>query len=126
MLVVRSDTHHRHHALELDSAQLIPSWESPERADHVDRAVDAAGGHEVIEPQPVPDGVLAEVHDPDYVDFLATAWDRWVDAGHDAPAAMAIGWPARRFRHVRPERVEAQLGYYSFAADCSIGFIYLR
>lgn len=33
---------------------------------------------------------------------------------------MAFGWPARRFRDVRPEHLEAQLGYYSFAADCSI------
>jgi acetoin utilization deacetylase AcuC-like enzyme len=33
---------------------------------------------------------------------------------------MAFGWPARRFRDLRPATLEAQLGYYSFAADCSI------
>jgi len=31
-----------------------------------------------------------------------------------------VGWPARRFRDVRPTHLEAQLGYYSFAADSSI------
>jgi acetoin utilization deacetylase AcuC-like enzyme len=34
---------------------------------------------------------------------------------------MAFGWPARRMGQRRPTAVEAQLGYYSFAADCSIG-----
>ena len=61
-----------------------------------------------------------EVHDPDYVRFLAEAWHRWQAEGHRAAGAMAFGWPARRFRDVRPATLEAQLGYYSFAADCSI------
>ena len=119
MLVVRSDTHRAHHCLELDGARLIPSWESPERADHVDAAVDAST-HTVGAPGDFPAATADTVHDPAYVAFLQTAWDRWVDEGHDAPSAMAFGWPARRFRDVRPELLEAQLGYYSFAADCSI------
>ncbi|MEM9202215.1 MAG: histone deacetylase family protein [Actinomycetota bacterium] len=120
MLVVRSDTHQAHHCLELDGTRLISSWESPDRADHVDRAVDAAGRHHVIQPDAFPRNVVDRVHDPDYVDFLRSAWPRWVSEGNDAPAAMAFGWPARRFRDVRPVHLEAQLGYYSFAADCSI------
>ena len=120
MLVVRSDTHHRHHCLELDGTRLIPSWESPDRADHVDRALDATGRHRIVDPQPLPHGLVDTVHDPDYVAFLGSAWARWVAEGHDTPGAMAFGWPARRFRDVRPMHLEAQLGYYSFAADCSI------
>ena len=120
MLVVRSDIHHHHHCLELDAGRLIASWESPDRAVHVDRALDDAQHHRFVEPDPLPLGLVEEVHDPDYVTFLRTAWRRWVDAGHDTPAAMAFGWPARRFRDVRPNQLEAQLGYYSFAADCSI------
>jgi acetoin utilization deacetylase AcuC-like enzyme len=33
---------------------------------------------------------------------------------------MAFAWPVRRLTGGRPEGIEAQLGWYSFAADCSI------
>ena len=120
MLVIRSDVHTAHHCLELDGAELIDSWESPARAEHVDAAVDAAVGLEVIGPDGFDRAAAEAVHDPDYVAFLSTAWDRWTDEGNTTPAAMAFGWPARRFRDIRPHNLEAQLGYYSFAADCSI------
>lgn len=119
MLIVRSDLHRDHHCLELDGSRLISSWETPARAEYVDAALNE-GDHEVVAPDRLERSVVAEVHDSDYLDFLRTAWDRWVALGHEAPAAMAFGWPARRFRDVRPESFEALLGYYSFAADCSI------
>ncbi|MEM9467947.1 MAG: histone deacetylase family protein [Actinomycetota bacterium] len=120
MLVVRSDAHRVHHGLELDGGRLVPSWESPDRADHVDRAIDATTQHRIARPAPLPAGLLDEVHDPEYVSFLAHAWDRWAAAGRDTEAAMGFGWPARRSRAVRPEHLDGQFGYHSFAADCSI------
>lgn len=120
MIVVRSETHRRHHSIELDGATIVPSWESPDRAEHIDRALDDEGGHETIGPDAFDAELVNEVHDPDYVRFLAGAWARWQAGGHTAAGAMAFGWPARRFRDVRPATLEAQLGYYSFAADCSI------
>ena len=120
MIVVRSETHRRHHSLELDGATIVPSWESPDRAEHVDRALDEDAAHEMIGPEAFDAQLANEVHDPDYVRFLAEAWHRWQAEGHRAAGAMAFGWPARRFRDVRPATLEAQLGYYSFAADCSI------
>ncbi|NDH11352.1 MAG: histone deacetylase family protein [Actinobacteria bacterium] len=120
MIVVRSEIHHRHHSLELDGATIVPSWEAPDRAEHVDRALDEQGTHETIGPDAFDAGLVDEVHDPDYVRFLTDAWARWQAEGHEAAGAMAFGWPARRFRDVRPATLEAQLGYYSFAADCSI------
>ena len=121
MLVVRADTHHAHHCPELDGGTLIQSWESPARAVHVDEAIDTNDRFAVIGPEPLDLDTVRRVHDPGYIDFLATAWTRWVEAGHTAPGAMAFGWPARRFRDTLPRHIEAQLGYYSFAADCSIG-----
>ncbi len=120
MLVIRSDVHTAHHCLELDGAALIDSWESPARAEHVDAAVDATPGFDLSPPDSFDRAAVEAVHDPGYVEFLSTAWLRWTAAGNTAPAAMAFGWPARRFRDVRPRHLEAQLGYYSFAADCSI------
>ncbi len=120
MLVVRSDAHRQHHCLELDGTQLIPSWESPARAEHVDTALDAIDGFSFVAPADFDRALADSVHDSEYVSFLESAWDEWQRLGHTAPAAMAIGWPARRFRDVKPRHLEAQLGYYSFAADCSI------
>jgi acetoin utilization deacetylase AcuC-like enzyme len=121
VLVIRSDVHAAHHCLELDGAELIQSWESPARAEHVDVAISAAENFVLEEPDPFDRSAAEAVHHPEYVDFLSTAWRRWTAEGHRAPSAMAFGWPARRFRDVRPRNLEAQLGYYSFAADCSIG-----
>ncbi len=122
MHIFRSVSHRDHHVLELDGGRLVDSWESPDRADIVDAACDAAGfASTTVETRLVFDRALAEqVHDPDYVAFLEGAHRRWVDEGNDTPCAMAFGWPARRFRDVVPKTLEAQLGYYSFAADCSI------
>ena len=107
MLVIRSAVHAAHHCLELDGATLIDSWESPERAEHVDAAIDAADGFEVIGPDGFDRAAAEAVHDPGYVAFLSSAWDRWTEEGNTAPAAMAFGWPARRFRDVRPRNLEA-------------------
>lgn len=126
MKVVRSDRHRAHHALELDGGRIIDSWESPVRADVISAALDmataaAAGPRFVdIEPEPFDRAVAERVHSADYVEFLATAWDRWVDAGYESPAAMGFAWPGRRMSGRRPVDLEGQLGYHSFAADCSI------
>ncbi len=122
MLIVRCDSHRGHHCLELDGGRLIPSWEGPDRAEHVDAAIDALDGAlgPTSHPGPFDRDLVERAHDPAYIDFLSTAWNRWVAAGHEAPAAMTNGWPARRFRPVRPVHIDALLGFHSFAADCSI------
>ncbi len=55
-----------------------------------------------------------------YVEFLEGAWERWEASPYDAPAAMGIAWPGRRLGRQRPDDLLGQLGYHSFAADCSI------
>ena len=120
MLIVSSDDHRRHHCLELDGGVLIPSWEGPDRAESIDTALASAGFDSPVEPLPFDEQLVERVHDPEYIEFLSTAWPRWQAAGNEAAAAMAFGWPGRRFRPIRPRDLNAQLGFYSFAADCSI------
>ncbi len=123
MDIFRSVDHRAHHVLELDGGRLVDSWEGPDRADIVDQACDDAGftATEVETSSSFDRELAVRVHDPGYVAFLESAHRRWVDQGHTEPCAMAFGWPARRFRDVLPQTLEAQIGYYSFAADCSIG-----
>ncbi len=119
MLVVRSDTHRQHHSLELVRGELIPSFDSPERADLIAVAL-AGAGHEMIEPDPIDLDLVRQVHDSEYVDFLATAWDRWLQRDNPPPAAMGFTWPTRGMKPRRPDDLMGLLGYHSFAADCSI------
>ena len=119
MLIIASDAHRGHSALELDDGVMAPSVESPRRADLIATALRDAG-HEFAAPDAVDLDLLRRVHDPDYVEFLATAWERWVAEGKSAPAAMALMWPTRGFRVQRPDDIVGLLGHHSFTADTSI------
>lgn len=120
MRIYATTAHHGHHSLELDQGELIQSWESPARADIVDAELAARGFADVRQPGDLDRALIEHVHASAYVDFLQTAHQRWVVDGNAGSCAMSNGWPARRMRHIRPEGIVAQLGYYSFAADCSI------
>ncbi|MBT8240142.1 MAG: histone deacetylase family protein, partial [Acidimicrobiia bacterium] len=119
MLVVRSDRHREHHSLELARGELFPSLDSPDRAELIDAAL-AAAGHDFVEPDSLDHELVRQVHDADYIDFLATAWERWIQREDPAPAAMGFIWPPRGTTPARPDNLLGQLGYHSFAADCSI------
>ncbi len=122
MLIVSSDAHRAHHAVELDTGELIPSWEHPGRADAVSAAVAGADLGTMVGPDPLDRSLVDRVHDPVYVEFLETAHERWVAEGHRAPGAMGFAWPARGAASPdrRPDDLLGQLGWHSFAADCSI------
>jgi acetoin utilization deacetylase AcuC-like enzyme len=117
--VVASDAHRAHHGLELNDGALALSAEGPERADLIATVLRAAG-HDFCQPDGVGVELLGRIHTPEYIDFLSTAWDRWVERGERGKAAMGFTWPTRAMRATRPDDLIGQLGYHSFAADCSI------
>lgn len=98
---------------------MRPSVESPDRADLIATALHHAG-HEFVEPTDLDPDLLRRVHDAGYVDFLETAWDRWVGEAKTAPAAMGFVWPTRGFASRPPDDIVGLLGYHSFTADTSI------
>lgn len=79
-----------------------------------------AGGHRFAGPDTLDHALLSRVHTPEYLQFLSTAWDRWHQRGHSDGPAMAFAWPGRNVVPLRPDDLVGQLGYHSFAADCSI------
>ena len=97
MIVVRSETHRRHHSLELDLSNDRALVGGPGPAEHVDRALDEQGTHKTIGPDAFGAELVDEVHDPEYVRFLAGAWTRW-QAGAIRQRGLAFGWPARGSR----------------------------
>jgi acetoin utilization deacetylase AcuC-like enzyme len=59
----------------------IPGDEEPERGDALRAAVVGAGA-DVREPDGADASLLASVHDPEFLEFLEHAHERWVAAGH--------------------------------------------
>ncbi len=120
MLFVASDRHVDHRMLEVHNGEVIDSFDGPERAAIIETALRARGDHDIIDPDELDTDLLGRVHDADYLELLATAWDRWVADGHEAPAAMSFAWPARSAVARRPADLVGQLGWHSFGSDCSL------
>ncbi len=59
------------------------------------------------------------VHCADYVDFLRSAHSEWLAAGRSGDA-IGYTWPVVRRRALRLDRIDAQLGRYSFDAATPI------
>ena len=114
-----SDVHRQHHGLELDDGALVRSYEGPDRADLIANALTAAG-HELSPPGPLDLELVGRVHAGEYIEFLQSAWTRWAERIDHGPAAMGFTWPTRGLHAVRPDDLIGQLGFHSFAADCSI------
>jgi acetoin utilization deacetylase AcuC-like enzyme len=62
---------------------------------------------------------VRKVHDADFVDFLAAAWDAW-QAEHGDIDALPLNWLAPGMRRKVPDHIDGKLGYYSFDAGTPI------
>jgi acetoin utilization deacetylase AcuC-like enzyme len=73
-----------------------------------------AAGHEIVPPDPLAPGDLESVHDRDFLEFLATAWERWQasgyphDPGQDRVVPYAFPLPA--LTPGRPARIPVSVG----------------
>ena len=57
---------------------------------------------------------------PEFLDFLASAWDEWTATGRDYDALPLDVAGPRASGRCGPERIDGQLGYYSFDAGTPI------
>ena len=78
MPVVWSDRCLLHEPLEeIWVGVATPAAETPARATAIREALEAG----FVEAEPHPDEALLEVHDPELIGYLASAWDEWNEAG---------------------------------------------
>lgn len=119
-----NDRHARHAGRqEMFRGRLVDCFEVPQRAELVLQAVQARGLGTVCTAPDIDDALLARVHTPAYLRFLAHAWDDWValdpaNAQHDALPAY---WPAPGMRRdIEPLHPVARLGFYGFDAGSPI------
>lgn len=93
--------------------------EQPERADRLLRGL-AAGNHALVAPTAFGQGPRARVHSPDYLGFLAGAWDEW-SALPDAGAEMIANMHPVRNAATYPAHIIGKLGWHTVDTACPIG-----
>ena len=95
----------------------MPYLETPDRMDKILTALGNTDWADITEPANFGLDPILAVHDPGYINFLATAWDEWI-TGHAAPDPLpdnSVLLPAtfalRRRPHT-PVSVLGRAGYY--------------
>ena len=102
---------------EMFRGQMVPCFELAARVDHVLSELTGRKLGPVRSPAAVDDAVLAQVHTPDYLAFLRTAWDDWVgmDPANAQRDALPSVWPNHGLRRDRmPDNFAARMGIYAF------------
>ncbi|GHH18887.1 acetylpolyamine amidohydrolase [Sphingomonas glacialis] len=98
-------------ARELHNGGFTAYAETPSRAR---RIAEAIGGAEA--PRDHGMAAIAAVHTPDYLAFLREAPARWAAAGRPGDA-MGYVWPIVGRRALKLDRIDGQIGRYSFDAS---------
>jgi acetoin utilization deacetylase AcuC-like enzyme len=120
MITYYNPLHARHHGkVEMFRGALVPCFEVPARVDHVLAELQRRSLGILQPPLAFDDALLARIHSPRYLRFLATAWDQWValDAANASKDILPSVWPTRTFRtDIEPDNFAARMGLYSFDA----------
>jgi acetoin utilization deacetylase AcuC-like enzyme len=98
-------------ARELHNGGFTAYAETPARAETILRAI---GGAET--PEDRGDAAIRAVHTDDYLDFLQNGPARWAAAGRPGDA-MGYVWPVVGRRSLKLDRIDGQIGRYSFDAS---------
>jgi acetoin utilization deacetylase AcuC-like enzyme len=93
--------------------------EQPERADRLLAGL-AAGRHSVVAAEAHGPGARARVHSPDYLAFMAEAWDAWTALGDVGPEMIANVHPVRTGA-TYPTHIVGRLGWHTHDTACPIG-----
>ena len=120
MITFYNHLHAQHQGkFEMFRGELVPCFEVPARVDHVLAELQSRSFGAVQAPQAFDDAVLARIHSPRYLDFLAHAWDEWValDPANAQRDALPSVWPVRTLRSdVLPANFAALMGLFSMDA----------
>lgn len=114
MKVYYSDTHRQHEPpFEVfDGGLRVPYLESPDRMDRILEALHETRWAEIAEPRDFGLDPIHAVHDKDYVDFLASAWNEWqASEAQDKSTLLPATFALRRQPH-KPTSLLGRAGYY--------------
>lgn len=108
---------HERHAPEYEfyRGERVACFESSLRVEYVHREL-IARGHGICTPSSDSREVLTQIHTGRYLNFLETAWSRWLafDPANASSQPFPSVWPVRTLRSdLEPDNFIAQLGLYS-------------
>jgi acetoin utilization deacetylase AcuC-like enzyme len=120
MRTIYNDQHVLHQGkVEMFRGELVPCFEVPARVDHVKHELERRGLGPLQAPDVFDEALLARVHAPRYLDFIAHAWEEWValDPANASRDALPSYWPTRGMRtDVLPKSFPARMGLFGFDA----------
>ncbi|MBR0796294.1 histone deacetylase family protein [Bradyrhizobium jicamae] len=93
--------------------------EQPERADRLLAGL-KAGKHSLVEPAAFGQGPRARVHSPEYLSFLANAFEEWTALGDSGPEMIANIHPVRNAA-TYPTHIVGKLGWHTADTAAPIG-----
>ncbi|MEM1133979.1 MAG: histone deacetylase family protein, partial [Pseudomonadota bacterium] len=105
-------------ATELHNGSFVPYAEHIGRIDALTGAIVEAG-YDLTAPQDFGMAPIATIHSPPYLDFLQNAHQRWRNAGRQGDAS-GYAWPVIGRRPLTLNRIDADLGQFSFDASTPI------
>ena len=114
MKVFYSETHRKHEPIfeVFDGGLRTPYLENPDRMDRILNALGNTDWIEVIEPTDFGLAPILDVHDKDYIHFLASSWAEWLDSKPKDPSTLLPATFALRRHPQRPASLLGRAGYY--------------
>ncbi len=114
-----SETHRKHYPpFEVfDGGKRVPYLENPDRMDRILSALKQKDWAEFLEPSDFGLEPIYAVHDKDYIAFLASAWNEWLDSDPEVAASpethafLPATFALRRSPHI-PSTLLGKAGYY--------------
>ncbi len=120
MKAVYSDQHRSHDPqFYLVRGVVKHSTEQPERAERLLAGL-GAGKHTLVAPTTFGQGPRARIHSPEYLEFLATAWEQWQALGDSGPEMIANIHPVRHAGSY-PTHIVGKLGWHTADTAAPIG-----
>lgn len=123
MQIFYSDTHKLHNPpFELfDGGQRVPYLENPDRMERILSLLTELDWIEILAPEDFGLGPILAVHDADYLDFLRTAFEEWMqeETTYEKSALLPATFPPRGWPH-RPKSILGRAGYYTFDLSAPI------
>ncbi|KAL9546199.1 hypothetical protein MBANPS3_006781 [Mucor bainieri] len=116
--------------MEMTLGQIKPYVESPKRLINIKKFIDEHPEFEVVEPNDYSLGPILDVHRKDYVDFLETIYQEWVDSGLTKDICIGDTFSQRSFvgklddetvRKNASGSCSGKMGYY--VGDVSTPFV---
>ena len=117
MLIYYSELHKKHHPeFEIfDGGEKVQNFEVPERVERIVQTLNKTDWANIVGPSDFGLEPILKVHDSEYIEFLQTAFDEWIQTDRtisfEKSALLPATFPTANWHH-KPETLLGRAGYY--------------